>query len=387
MDNSKATIKKNTKRKIKAEFDRSPLKERLKARFVNFYFLSGIGIKIFRFIFLVGIAYIVLFPFFTKIAGSFMSPEDFTDVTVRLIPKNFSLDIYKAVWVDRDYVQALSNTVLVSALVSVLQTFVCCVLAYGIAKYKFKGNNLIFMVVMLTMIIPHRTIGSAMQLAFKNFDLFGIFGFLEGGGINFLGLKFNNEALSAINVFPDKTIGDINFRDMFTADGINLLNTYFPFILLSLTGLAFKNGLYIFLLRQFFMGVPDELEESAYIDGSGVFRTFFTIILPISIPMMITVFLFSFSWCWTDNFYTGGTMFFVSETKAPYLLTTFITKVQASPPVTLLPSNSGFQKIAEYQAAINNTAGLMTIAPLVVMYMFCQKYLVQGIERSGLTAD
>ena len=103
MDNSKATIKKNTKRKIKADFDRSPLKDRLKARFVNFYFLSGIVVKIFRFVFLVGIAYIVLFPFFTKIAGSFMSPEDFTDVTVRLIPKNFSLDIYKAVWVGRHH--------------------------------------------------------------------------------------------------------------------------------------------------------------------------------------------------------------------------------------------------------------------------------------------
>ena len=64
-------------------------------------------------------------------------------------------------------------------------------------------------------------------------------------------------------------------------------------------------------MRQFFHGVPDELEESAYVDGSGTFRTFFQIILPLSIPMMITIFLFSFSWQWTDKFYTE--LFFSSS--------------------------------------------------------------------------
>ena len=71
---------------------------------------------------------------------------------------------------------------------------------------------------------------------------------------------------------------------------MDICNTYFPLIVLSLGGLAFKNGLYIFLLRQFFRGIPDELEESAYMDGSGPIRTFLQIILPLSIPMMITVF-------------------------------------------------------------------------------------------------
>jgi multiple sugar transport system permease protein len=130
------------------------------------------------------------------------------------------------------------------------------------------------------------------------------------------------------------------------------------------------------------MGVPDELEESAYIDGSGVFRTFFTIILPISIPMMITVFLFAFSWCWTDDFYTGGTMFFVDRNQSPYLLVDFIDK---NTPITL--QDKTFKAQGLYDSVIKNTAGLMVIAPLVILYLFCQKFLVQGIERSGLTAD
>ena len=75
----------------------------------------------------------------------------------------------------------------------------------------------------------------------------------------------------------------------------NLTNTYWPFVILSITGLGFKNGLYIFIMRQYYQGVPDELEEAAYVDGSGVFKTFIRIIVPLSVPMLITIFLFAFS--------------------------------------------------------------------------------------------
>ena len=153
---------------------------------------------------------------------------------------------------------------------------------------------------------------------------------------------------------------------------INFNNTYGPLIILSLTGLAFKNGLYIFLMRQFFRGVPDELEESAYIDGSGIIKTFITIILPLSIPMMITLFLFTFSWQWTDNFYT--TVFFT--TSGPKLM----------PDVVAIPKSLDTQYAGQnmYEAAIRNTCGLMILAPLIVVYLFCQRYLIQGIERSGI---
>jgi multiple sugar transport system permease protein len=129
------------------------------------------------------------------------------------------------------------------------------------------------------------------------------------------------------------------------------------------------------MLMQFFRGVPDELEESAYMDGSGVFRTFIQIILPLSVPMMITVFLFAFSWQWTDDFYTE---LFFTTTK-----TVLMPDIIGIP--TTLETNYAGQSL--YYAAIRNTCGLMIIAPLVIMYLFCQNFLVQGIERSGLTAD
>ena len=98
--------------------------------------------------------------------------------------------------------------------------------------------------------------------------------------------------------------------------------------------------------------------------------------------MMITVFLFSFSWCWTDTFYASNVMFFKDSSVAPVLLT---SKIGFDIPPSLQDYLKNNQ--TKWYAAVRSTGGLMIIAPLVVMYLFCQKYLVQGIERSGLTAD
>ena len=356
-------ITKESKNKIRVEFDRTPLKERMKAKFLNLYFFQKLAWMIFRLVLLVGISYVVLFPFISKIAGSFMSPEDFVDVTVRLIPKNFTLDIYKAVLFELDYWEAFRNTFIISFFGALLQTFICCLIGYGLAKFRFKGNGLVMLLVILTMIIPHGTLQLSMFMGFRYFDILGILSFLSGGAsVGFLPDSFN-ELLAGIQIIdlPDH--------------GLALTNTYAPLFILSATGLAFKNGLYIFMLRQFFTGVPDALEESAYIDGSGVFRTFFTIILPLSIPMMVTVFLFAFCWQWTDDFYTE--LFFTTN------------KIVLMPDVVEVPTSLKTDYAGQnmYYTAIRNTCGLCIIMPLVILYCFGQNFLVQGIERSGLTAE
>ncbi|MBQ7318862.1 MAG: carbohydrate ABC transporter permease, partial [Clostridia bacterium] len=173
---SKPTIKRETKNKIRVDFERTPLKERLKAKFLSMYFLKNVVWYIFRLCLLIGIAYVVLFPFFTKIASSFMGQEDFVDVTVRLIPKNFTLKTYKAVLSELGYWTALRNTFFLSFSTALIQTFICSLIGYGFAKFRFKGNKLLFMLVMLTMIIPHQTLQLSMFMSFRYFDIFGIFG-------------------------------------------------------------------------------------------------------------------------------------------------------------------------------------------------------------------
>ena len=130
------------------------------------------------------------------------------------------------------------------------------------------------------------------------------------------------------------------------------------------------------MMRQFFHGVPDELEESAYMDGSGTFRTFFRIILPLSIPMMITIFLFAFSWQWTDSFYTN---LFFSSSGGIGLMPDLVMN---SAPPALQVNNLAVS--GQYYKAVKNAGGLMVIFPLLIVFLFCQRYLVQGIERSGI---
>ena len=371
LDN-KPKVKKESKNKIRVEFDRTPLKERLKAKFFSMYFLTKLIVYIFRLVLLVGVSYVVLFPFFSWISGSFMAPDDFIDATVRLVPKNFTLDIYKAIWTEFDYLEAFKNTFILSAGTALIQTFICSFIAYGLAKFKFKGNGILFLLVIFSLVVPHQTLLQSMNMEFRYFDILGIVQFLTGGGIDIFGLHI--PVLEGVRILPEawKT---------FSTSGVDITNTYWPLVILSASGLAFKNGLYIFMLRQFFKGVPDELEESAYIDGSGVIHTFFKIILPISVPMMITVFIFSFSWQWTDDFYISNFMRNLSD-KTPFMY-------------NIMNHNPAIPKSLEiiypgqdlYYAAIKNTCGIMVIAPLVIMYLFCQRYLVQGIERSGLTAD
>ena len=351
--NNTAKVTKETKNKIRADFERTPFWERMRAKFINLYTVKKVVWYLFRFLLLLGISYVILFPFYTKLASSFMSPDDFVDVTVRLLPRRPTLETYRAIIVDNKYFTALLNTFVLSLICGVLQTFVCCVIGYGFAKFKFKGNNLLFLLVIFTMVVPHTTLQLSLFMEFRYFDIlkfggkFGIINFLGGGVID------------AIKII-DQT-------------SINMINTNLPLYILSLTGLAYKNGLYIFLLRQFFRGIPDELEESAYLDGSGVFSTFVRIIIPLSVTMMVTVFMFSFCWQWTDNFYTE--LFY---TTAGELLLPDIIKVPKS-----LDTNYAGQAL--YTAAIRNACGILIIAPLIVLYLFGQRYIVEGIERSGIT--
>ena len=344
---TKTVITKETKNRIRVDFEgKLTFTERLKKKLTTSNTWKKVLLNIFRFILMLGVSYVILYPFFARIAGSFMTKEDVIDPTVSLIPKHFTLEIYHYLIVENHYFQALLNTTLLSLLCALIQTFIACLIGYGLAKFKFKGNKAVMLAVVLTMIIPHRTLKLSMLQHFVFFDIGKVLSWDYPG------------------IF-----------ELITGSPLHLENTYWPLAILSLCGLAFKNGLYIYMMRQFFKGVPDELEESAYVDGSGVFSTFFQIILPLSIPMMITIFLFAFSWQWTDEFYT--TLFFIDDRNKIYLM----PDVYMTPPPSL-ETNYGGQSL--YYSVISNTAGIMIIAPLVIVYLFCQRYLVQGIERSGL---
>ena len=352
MNNMAATpvVTKETKKKIHVDYEgKLSFKERLKKKLKASNTWIKAGVTVMRFILMLGVSFVIIYPFIARIAGSFMTREDVIDSTISLIPKHPTLQIYEAIITENHYWEALLNTLLLSLICAAIQMLVSCLVGYGLAKFKFKGNKLIMALVVFTMVVPHSALSSSLRMHFTQFDLFNV-------------ITWGNKGIIALI-----TGGPIDFSD-----------TFVPYIVLSLGGLALKNGLYIYLMRQFFKGVPDELEESAYVDGSGVFRTFFQIILPLAVPMMITVFLFSFSWQWTDEFYSQ--LFFYAREGMP-------GKVYLMPDVYKIPLSLYSTTAAGsnlYNNVIQNTGGMLIIMPLIILYLFCQKYLVQGIERSGL---
>ncbi|MBO5312393.1 MAG: carbohydrate ABC transporter permease [Clostridia bacterium] len=338
-------IKRESKNKIRVDFERAPLAERLKAKFLSMFFLKKVVFMIFKLVLLVGVSYVILYPYITKIFGSFMTASDFKDATVILISKNPSINQYLYIITENGYFSALLNTFLISLSTALIQTLICSIVAYGLAKFKFKGNNLVFFLVIFTMMVPQEAIRFSMMTHFNRF-----------GSENLVGML-----LSALGIIED-----------------GFVNSLVPMYILNFLGLGFKNGLYIFLLRQFFRGVPDELEESAYVDGSNTFRTFFTIIIPLAIPMMVTVFIFAFAWAWTDDFYT--TLFFEVDyfDKADSLK--FMSSIAGVPESLKLE----IKNLPAYSSAITGTATILIALPLIIAYLFVQKYIVQGIERSGI---
>ena len=164
-------ITKETKNKIRVKFERTSFWTRFRLKFLTGTAVTKGAWWLFRLILLLGISYVILLPFYSKISSSFMSRRDFDDITVRLIPKHPTLDTYKVVIQESGFLTALLNTTVLSISTALIQTFTCSFIAYGFAKYKFKGSKLLFALVLLTMIVPHKTLQMSMTMRFRSFDI------------------------------------------------------------------------------------------------------------------------------------------------------------------------------------------------------------------------
>ncbi len=304
--------------------------------------INSILVTLFRGILLFGICYVILVPLLNRFSTAMMPIEELYDQSVRWIPRNPTWDNFKLVWKHMDYVRAFSNTFMLSMFTSVLQVGICTMVAYGLARCEFPGSNIVFALAIFTLIVPPQIIMTPIYLNFRFFNPLGIFG----------------------------------------EKPLNLVGTYWPFALLSITGNGFRNGLYIFIMRQFFRGMPRELEEAAYIDGAGLLRTFFSVMLPGSIPGLVVTFLFSFVWQWNDYLYV--TTFMSTRQFLPQALEGAVIKVSTALSETdPTAATSGFLS-NHFSSLINNAGMILVILPLLILYIFMQRYFVEGIERTGI---
>lgn len=299
--------------------------------------------SIVRGVLVIGICFTILYPLIIKLSVSFMSEKDLYDTTVKYIPKHVTLSNYIMAWKGMDYPKTLLRSLILCLSTSILQLASCTLVSYGFARFKFPFKNLIFFLVIITLLVPPQTIMVPLFMKFRYFDIFGISSALTG-------------------------------------QTINLIDSFWPYILTSMTCTGLKSGLYIYMLRQHFRGMPKELEEAAYVDGSGLLRTFCTIMLPSAKSMLLTVFLISFVWQWTDTFY--ATLFFEKTKVLPTALSSLPANLWSQYSGTGLGQMNFISP--GFYSMVSDTGSNLLILPLVIIFLFLQRYFIEGIERSGI---
>ena len=148
--------------------------------------------------------------------------------------------------------------------------------------------------------------------------------------------------------------------------------------MMCLTCMGLKDGLYIFMLRQYFKNVPDSLEEAAYVDGCGTFHTFFRIMLPDAVPTIASCFLFSFVWQWTDlfysrNFLSGYSLYSVQLSTIGSRMARYFAVDPNNPPT--VDNGRSLQLIS--------IGVLICCIPLIILYCFTQRTFVESLAMTG----
>ena len=178
-------------------------------------------------------------------------------------------------------------------------------------------------------------------------------------------------------VVPPQTIITplyLNFRN-FAGTGLNLLNTVFPFGILGITAMGLKNGLYIFMIRQFYRNVPKELEEAAMIDGAGFLRTFVSVMLPNATSPFIVISMLSFIWYWNDTFYSNILM------RNKMMLANKIANIQE---LIRLSFSGQARGDGATETVIIFAAALLFIIPPLIIYLIAQRFFMESVERTGI---
>ncbi len=288
---------------------------------------------------LIGLSFLVVYPILTTLSLSFRPAEELFDESVVWIPKVPTLVNYVTAFVDLDYLKVLLRTILVAGLCSVLHLATCSMAAYSLSRFKYKFKNLLFMLVVFTIIVPPQTAQIPNFISFRHF--------------NFLGIG--------------KLIGLFTGHEL----TINLLNTHWVLILPALFAAGLQSGLYVFIFRQFFLSMPKGLEEAARIDGCNAMGTFLRIIIPNSLPVYVVVFLLNMVEYWNDTAISG--MYIFSD--EAFLI---MHKMSDVVNYTLMAKYTNDAEVKFGAMAV------LAIIPPIILYMICQTQFTAFLDRSGL---
>lgn len=301
---------------------------------------SSVAYSVFRLALLIAIGYIVIYPVIYMISSSVKTTAAFADPSVIYIPKHITFEYYSLALEAIDYKDSIISTVKYEIVSAVIEILICSFIAYGLARFDFKGNKFLNFVLLLTILVPVQMIIVPIMTNYSQLDVIGILGLLN--------------RFTGIDLRP------------------NILGTVWTFYLPSIFGVGLRSGILIYIYIQFFSGLPKELEEAAWIDGAGLFRTFFSIAVPSSSVVYTTVTLFALIWHWNDYYLA---VMYLSD-KFPLAVRIY----DIDNLITAVNIWGGGSAVA-----IKSAACFMFIAPMLVIYLFMQRKFVQSIDRVGIT--
>ncbi|SDX06949.1 carbohydrate ABC transporter permease [Paenibacillus sp. CF384] len=279
--------------------------------------------RTFVYVILIDLAFVFLYPFIYMVTTALKHPVDLMDFTIKWIPTSLAWENFYYGMKGLQFMTHFNNSALIAVLSVVGQVLSCSFVAYGFARIKFPGRELLFFLCMFTMIIPPQTIIVPLFMQYK-------------------------------------TMG--------------WLDSVMPLIVPSFFAGGLRGALFIFIFRQLFRGLPWELEDAARVDGCGSFKVYWKIILPLTPPAIVVTMLLSLVWHWNDFF--EPSIFLTSEEK--FTLPMMLPRLYQS-----LDTLTG-SSFEVFSLPVVMAATFMALLPMLLVYFFLQRYFIQGVERSGL---
>lgn len=260
---------------------------------------------------LILIAFSMLVPFFAMISLSFSQNSEIFSYPPRLIPKGFTLLNYFDVFKSIPIAQYFLNSLIVATITTVGQVLISAFAGYAFARLKFKGSDFLFLIILITMMIPPQ-----------------------------------------VNIIPL----------FFLMRELHLIDTYQALILPGFFG-----GFGIFMFRQFFLNLPKELEEASKIDGCNIFETFYKIALPLSIPTVSALAIFTFISSWNSFMW-------------PLIVTN--SDAMRTLPVGLAIFKGSFREITNWGDLL--ACAVICTIPTIWIFMIGKKYFIKDLLQGSL---
>lgn len=300
---------------------------------------DGLLFKLVLYVLLIGISFIFLYPLLQMMSKSIMTLEDLIDTTVYWIPRTLTFSNYTTAFEWIHFWDAIRDSLEVTMIPTLCTVASSALIGYGFGRYRFPGRKILMGLMIAMFLIP-----------------------------------------TVLTYIPTTVLyGDLSILGI----RVRLTESLKAFWVPALMGNGIRQTIFILIFYQFFRIIPHELYEAAEVDGSGPIRTFFTIAIPMAAPAFLICGLYSFVWYWNET--SLARLYFGSQyTTLPMALDSFISMYRSmySQGNVTLDTVSGV-----YNLGVQYAMTLISIFPLLLVYLFCQKWFIEGVDRSGIAGN